>query len=297
MYTIQKSTIATFLSAKKALNENIGLQTIAVVYDTGNAEFVWTDDRVALTRSVSDVVRLRQQRPLPLVSDILDLGVSEANGDYIIFTNTDIALTPWFYNALAAHIETGKYDALVINRRRIPARLLNAPIELQVAHAGKQHIGFDCFVFRKSLYTKFIRTNICLGIPMAGNDIFYNIFTFAENPVLLANQHMTYHIGMDLVKNWGDSDFYAHNKKEFHELLKQLKPSMQIAKFPGAGLPFFKRHFRWLMNPTYDYRTMCSVDFSQLGTPRPKPANQEMPGLAHRYYEWLQRKVNFREND
>ena len=296
LFSLQEISLQSFGHARKNLNSGVSVEVICVAGPSGPESVPHADRTVRLNRTVDDVGTFSGKRKLPLISDILDSGVAASNGDYIVFTNADIILTPTFYNVVAHYLSKGK-DALVINRRRIPYALKNEPYEVMVAHAGKAHSGWDCFVFKKSLYERFLKTQICIGIPMAGNDIFYNIFTFAETPELLTNQHLTFHLGMDLVKVWGSPEYYAHNRREFRKLLKQLKPQMKIAKFPGAGLSFFKRHFRWLMNPTYDYRTMFSVDMSQLSLPRPKPRKPEIPGLAQRYYEWMLRKIDFREND
>lgn len=296
LYKTQRVTIESFGKAKAATVAGIEVESIAVVTPHNHDAGSFADKTVQLTRTVADVHKFQVPRNLPLVSDILDKGVAEATGEYIIYSNSDIVLTPWFYNCLSEFINRG-HDALVVNRRRIPARLADQPYEVMLAHAGYAHNGYDCFVFKKSLYSKFLKTGICIGIPMAGNDIFYNIFTHAENPVLLANQHLTFHLGIDLVKNWGSEEYLTYNTGEFRTLLKSLRPAMSIARFPGSGLSFFKRHFRWLMNPTYDYRTMCALDFSQWSQPRPAVFPKQIPGVRHRYYEWLQRQVNFRDND
>lgn len=296
LFETQTKTAVSFQAARNGVSNGSSAEVIAVVSATYADSCAFADKTVKLTRNVQDVASFSLKRNLPLISDILDAGVAAASGDCIIFSNIDIILTPWFYNVVAHYLAQG-HDALVINRRRIPNALADQPYEVMVAHAGKPHSGWDCFVFKKSLYEQFVKTNICIGIPMAGNDIFYNIFTFAENPSLMTNQHLTLHLGMDLVKKWGTPEYYRHNKLEFRKLLKQLKPKMKIAKLPGSGLPFFKRHFRWLMNPTYDYRTMFSVDMSQLSQPRPASRNPEIPGWRHRYYEWMLRKIDFREND
>lgn len=296
LFAVQEKTGVSFDYARKEFANGISAEVIAVVHPEFQGRVPFADMIVHLTRTVTDVHSFREKRELPIVSDILDKGIESSANDYVIFSNADIMLTPWFYNVVAYYLGKG-HDALVINRRRIPSRLTEAPYEVMLANAGKQHIGFDCFVFKKSLYQKFFKTGICIGIPMAGNDLFYNIFTHAENPKLLANQHLTFHLGIDLVKKWGSSEYCSYNMREFKKLLRDLKPHMQIAKFPGAGLGFFKRHFRWLMNPTYHYPTMLSVDIKQLSSPRPKYPEPEIAGFAHRYYEWMQRKINFREED
>lgn len=296
LFEIQEKTALSFAQARKNLPSHVSVEVIAIVDKTFQGNCAFADKTVQLSRTVLEVHAFREKRALPIVNDILDAGIAAASGRHVIYSNTDIMLTPWFY-PVVAHYLAKENDALVINRRRIPLALADEPYEVMLAHAGKVHSGWDCFVFPKELYSRFVKTNICTGIPMAGNDIFHNIFTFATHPALLANQHLTMHLGMDLVKKWGPQEYYDFNKREFNKLLKQLKPAMQIAKFPGAGLPFFRRHFRWLMNPTYDYPTMCSVDLKQLSVKRPAPRKPEIPGLAHRYYEWMIRRINFREED
>lgn len=296
LFKTQLVTIDSFKRAKSATSSGIEVESIAVVTPHNGEAGAFADKTVFLERTVSDLHKFNQPRSLPLVSDLLDIGVACASGEYVVFTNSDIILTPWFYNCIAEFIDRG-HDALVVNRRRIPVRLANQSYEVMLAHAGYAHNGYDCFVFKKSLYGKFVKSGICIGIPMAGNDIFYNIFTHAENPALLANQHLTFHLGLELVKAWGTKEYVDYNYREFTSLLRKLKPAMSISKFPGSGLPFFKRHFRWLMNPTYDYKTMCALDFSQWSQQRPAVPPKEISGLRSRYYEWLQRQVNFRDND
>lgn len=296
LHKLQRTTIESFTKAKRYSKAEAQIEVIAVANPKHIDAGTFADKAVYLERSVNALLSFSQPRELPIFSDILDKGVAEATGEYIVFSNSDIIITPWFYDCISEFI-TGGHDALVINRRRIPSRLAEESYEIMLAHAGYAHNGYDCFVFKKTLYSKFAKSGICLGIPMAGNDLFYNIFTHAENPALLANQHLTFHLGLELVKEWGSKELQKHNSAEFRKLVKALKPDMKIEKFPSSGLPFFKRHFRWLMNPTYDYRTMCALDFTQWSHPRKTVNQKEISGLRHRYFEWLQRKVNFRDND
>jgi hypothetical protein len=202
---------------------------------------------------------------------------------------------PFFYETISSYVKKG-HDAIVINRRRISKNYLEEKdLNLMYGEAGKSHTGYDCFVFSRELLGKFILKDIFIGTPPSGNDLFYNLFTFAENPILFTEKHLTFHAGMDLHKDWGDAGINSHNQKEFLLLLKELKPSMDISKFPGANYGFFKRHFIWLMNPTFHYPTMMSLDFKQLGRKRKKPAKSETPGGKSKYLEWLIRKVNFRD--
>jgi hypothetical protein len=295
LFRIQEVTLRSMRESVKASAPGISVQHVAVCFPEAQLAVPhFFHSSAQLLRSVSDMQQFAVPRRLPLISDILKAGAAVATGDYLVFSNTDIALTSGFYNAAAYYLSKG-HDALVINRRRIPARFLDAPYEVQVAHAGYEHIGYDCFVFRRSLLEKFYESEVCIGIPPAGNDLFYNIFTFAENPLLLTRQHMTFHVGMDLYKSWGSREYLAYNYAKWKKMLHALRPSMQIAKFPGAGLPFLVRHYKWLMNPTFDYPTMCRVDLTQLSAPRKKYPEKEMRGLKHAYLERVMPTVNFPE--
>lgn len=295
LFRIQEVTLRSVRESVSANAPGISVQPVAVCFPEAAASVSPVFQATAqLLRSVSDMRRFAVPRRLPLISDILKAGAGVATGDYLVFSNTDIALVPAFYNAAAYYLGKG-HDALVINRRRIPARFLDAPYEVQVAHAGYDHIGYDCFIFRRALLEKFYDAEVCIGIPPAGNDLFYNIFTFAENPLLLTRQHMTFHAGMDLYKSWGSREYLDYNYGKWKKMLRALRPAMRIEKFPGAGLPFLKRHYKWLMNPTFDYPTMFGLDLRQLNTPRKKYPAKEIQGLKHAYLERVMRTVNFPE--
>ena len=71
-----------------------------------------------LQRSILDVQPFRVQRRLPLISDILNALYANSSADYLIYTNVDIALMPYFYRTVACLMQKG-YDAIAINRRTI----------------------------------------------------------------------------------------------------------------------------------------------------------------------------------
>lgn len=293
LFGAQKISLQSIAESRKRLQENVSVELIGVAFSEAVDQMKSAFDKtVPLTRSVADVHQFSKPRKLPIIHDILSLGIQNASHDYIIFTNTDIALMPDFYNVVKWHCEKG-HDAIVINRRRIPAKLKDAPLEVMQSHAGYMHTGYDCFIFKKSLFEKFIPSNICIGIPPAGNDIFYNLFTFAENPILLTERHLTFHLGMELRKVWGSEEYLKFNYGELSKIFHALDPHIDIAKFPGAELPFFKRHFKWLMNPTLSYPLMLRKDFSKSS----KRKKRSKPEVKQNYFEWLVRKINFRDEE
>ena len=50
-----------------------------------------------LERSVADMAKFEKQKKLPLISDILANLFNATDADYLIYTNNDIILQPFFY--------------------------------------------------------------------------------------------------------------------------------------------------------------------------------------------------------
>lgn len=291
LFELQKLTFASLQKAKTYSNYTIE-QAICYHkdYPVEHKSFIHFP---TLEKSIQDIGTFNNKKKLPLLKDILKLAYDNSKADYIIYSNADIGLMLPFYNAIGKYIEKG-HDAIVVNRRRIKSTL-NKPEDLDLIYTetGKDHLGFDMFVFKRDLLPKFILNNTCIGIPFVGNDLFYNLFCFANNPVLLTQQHLTFHVGLELIKDWGGSDLKNHNYREFRKTTKSLLPSMQIAKFPGSELGFLKRHLKWLMNPTISYPEMFICDLKQLGVKRPAKKNYDPNYKKQSYYEWLLKKVNF----
>jgi hypothetical protein len=298
LYKVQKLTLRTIEAALKATNSSVEVRVMSAHFPDAVTEIPgFIVPTQPLLHHAAEVSSLSARARLPLIREILDRLKEDKTATHFIFSNLDICLMPSFYNAVAAYISQG-HDALIINRRRVKSSFLEVEdLNLLYAEAGKVHTGYDCFVFSRELLDKFLFTDIYIGVPPAGNDIFYNIMAFASAPALLTEKHLTFHVGMDLVKEWGSAELNKHNSAQFMILLEKLYPHFQIGNFPGAGYGFFRRHFKWLMNPTFCYPVMARLDFSQWNAVRRKPAEPELKGWKNSYYEWIVRKINFRDND
>lgn len=105
-----------------------------------------------LTRTVQDVGDFQIPRPLPLLFDVLELGAAAAKPqDFLIYTNSDICLQPYFYGAVRQLISAG-YDAITINRRTFGDQRTGPLDPLMMAEVGQPHKGYDCFVFSKKSF-------------------------------------------------------------------------------------------------------------------------------------------------
>ena len=243
--------------------------------------------KVVLIKSVLDYNKKLSKRLLPTLKDILTNSIAATDADYIVFTNIDIGVQQNFYQTVKEIIGQG-HDAFVINRRRIGEQYQStAQLNQIYANAGELHNGYDCFVFKKELFSQFQLGNVCIGIPHVGNTLFFNLMCFAKSFRLCANKHLTFHIGYDLVRPWGSQEFLNHNKTEYKKVIAALKQHLTIKNVPGSGLPFFKRHLKWLMNPTIHYPTVAALDFKSFNAERYKQSGKKPKG----YYEWMQKKV------
>lgn len=213
-----------------------------------------------LERSVLDVASFNgPQRKLPLIVDIMDLAHRETEAEYLIYTNVDIAVMPFFYDYIDRQIERG-CDAVVVNRRRIPARL-NELQDLSVIYAtmGEAHPGYDCFVIHRDLYPKFKLGEVCIGIPFIGVSFAHNLFSFAQKYHLADREHLSMHIGKRVFGSY-DNDYYRFNKAAFERVKAELRPHFQLDKFPYSELGLFRRMMKWGLNPSLSIRLWSELE-------------------------------------
>jgi hypothetical protein len=120
LYTAQHITFASMLNAKNYLdidNVEVVLASTQLQEDKDCIpEYIFQLSN--LTRSVNQVNEKLSGRNLPLINDILTKANEIENVDYIIYTNVDIALMPFFYKAVYEYIMEG-HDFIAINRRRL----------------------------------------------------------------------------------------------------------------------------------------------------------------------------------
>lgn len=295
MQRVQPVTFETMRRAKAAAAGVADVELLAALFandrDALPGGFSSTPE---LTRSVADVLP-GSKRQLPLLADVLERAVNTSQADYIIYTNVDIAVMPGFYRMVAHYAGKG-YDAFAINRRRISGRY-NAVSQLDemYAEAGETHTGFDTLVFRRDLFSKFVLGNTVIGLPYVDMAFMHNLYAHATQFRLFTGKHLTFHIGMDLAKSWGNAPEMAFNKKEAVNVVKQLYPHYKIGNFPGAYRGLLVRHFKWLMNPTFHYPTMLRLDFSQFSEPRRRPEKQSLTEVNQSWLEWLVKRVNFED--
>ncbi len=193
-----------------------------------------------LNRSVGDIKSFKKWRKLAVLKDILDALHNAGNADYFIYTNVDIALQPYFYQVVAKLIEQG-YDAFVINRRSIPGHYRHLEeIPLMYAEPGEKHPGWDCFVFKRSLYPRFDLGTACIGTGWIGRAMIANMATVARQFKIFMDLHLTFHIGKEIAwRNPQFQDYLEHNMNECKKILTEFDKThgpFNRDQFPGRFL-------------------------------------------------------------
>lgn len=225
LFTAQPITFQTMIEAKRFAAPGVQVELFTAQYaeDRGLApdDFHPTPD---LTRSIMDCGQFSATRKLPLIKDILDRLYEATTADYLIYTNVDIGLQPYFYQAVAGLIAEGM-DAICINRRVVPARYRSPQDILSVwSEVGKPHAGFDCFVFDRTHYPKFRLGNVCIGTGGIGRALLDNLRCHGRRFALFKDKHLTFHIGEDMPWRGGIyEDMLQYNCRERVRVLQQLR--------------------------------------------------------------------------
>lgn len=197
-----------------------------------------------LNRSVADIRVFKEKRKLALIKDLLDRLYENSPADYLIYTNVDIALQPYFYQVVSDIIDQG-YDAFVINRRSIPAAYSRLDeIPMMYAEVGKKHPGFDCFVFHRQHYKNLMLGDICIGTTKIGVTVITNLICRAENFKLFEDLHLTFHIGE--VREWEEqrfNEYVEHNERQALAILSQLQ-AFHRHRFDHS--PICQKHYNML---------------------------------------------------
>ena len=229
------------------------------------AYFHITED---LTQAVTDVKVFEKPRKLPFLKDILDKGYAASEGfDYVIYSNVDIAVQPYFYSFIQQTVDSGT-DAFVINRRTISdANTSIDKMEQMYAEVGEDHLGHDCFVFQRAAYPKFVLEKTIIGANWIGRVLVWNLFVYANKFKEFSRANLTFHVGDDKVwKSDKLNDYYKFNFKEAQAVHHKLHANIeggrqadnylehelqqeQLTPFPYSKNTFLKQNSKRELKP------------------------------------------------
>ncbi len=213
-----------------------------------------------LERSVRDIPGLDSKKKLPFINDILQRLYDGTSAEWLIYTNADIGLMPYFYTAVAHMISEG-HDAILINRRRISRHYDSvAQLPMMYAELGGSHPGYDCFVFRRDLLPNFVLDGICIGVPFIEVSLLHNIIATAANLRHVDDMHLTFHIGMEVMPPV-DQDLYKYNRATYEQQIRpKIKERFDSSKFPYATLSARQRLMKYVLNPCYSSALMLELE-------------------------------------
>jgi hypothetical protein len=91
---------------------------------------------------------------------------------------------------------------------------------------GISHNGYDCFVFKREMYPKFILGNICIGTAWIGRALLANMVVLGNKFKEFRDRHITFHIGDTLSwRNEEYRDYFLHNRGEYQKIFAHLESS------------------------------------------------------------------------
>jgi len=217
-----------------------------------------------LKRSVLDVGHFEKKVKLPFLADILEKAYNESTSDYIIYSNIDIGLYPDFYIRLYELLQKG-HDALIINRKRIEPEYTDVnDLEKIWKQKGKSHPGFDCFVFHRSLYPKFILENICIGVPFIEISFSQNLFHLANKFKLVETDNYTFHIGMEIFKKRAPKEYYRFNRSEYKKVIKKIEPFLDQKNLPYSNRILPLRLIKQGLHPCIPIKLALKLEWKKL---------------------------------
>ena len=225
LFVAQPVTFETMRRAQQFAANEVKVNLVTTQYPEDHSIipdfFIKTKD---LDRSILDVGSFKKERKLPLLKDILNRVFDyDSQTDYIIYTNVDIAVQPHFYAFVNQKIKEG-HDAFIINRRTISNHYTITTLAEAYTDYGEAHPGYDCFIFKKEIYTKFNLENICIGAAYVGLALYLNLRLFSQSFSEINDKHLTFHIGNDKIwKEESNNQFEKFNKAEF----KKIKDSFE----------------------------------------------------------------------
>jgi hypothetical protein len=196
-----------------------------------------------LTRTVKDLYKLRPERPLPLIADLLEKGAEGARGTYVVFTNMDIAVQPDFYVELRRLIleRFGKGIPFIVYRRNIDASF-SSPEQLPEMYAapGKLAYGCDCFVFPVEYVLKLDLGHCCIGTAHFDDLLFMNLDALSGfRAGRVDDVQLTFHIGNEI--GWTrHMDHIEHNLAESLSAIERIREHLRIP--PDSAFATIERH-------------------------------------------------------
>jgi hypothetical protein len=101
---------------------------------------------------------------------------------------------------------------------------------------------------------------VCIGVPFIEVSLLHNFVALASRLKHIDDMHITFHIGMEVMPPV-DKELYCYNREEYEKrILPQLKPLLDIRKFPSHHLSFYRRMLKGILNPCYSSALLLELE-------------------------------------
>jgi hypothetical protein len=192
----------------------------------------------------SDVGDFTVTRRLPILSDMFTVDITHEKDSYVIYTNMDICVSPFFYTECARLLGNGT-ECMVINRRTVDKRFIDMSLQEGFLSEGIDHPGHDCFVFPSAFLKNAKLPDSILGIGYVFRPLLLNcILNFKDKFKEFGNFYLTMHFGDDMEwKNPKYEDYLEHNKNQLIKIWRQFSDLISTETANPYVADMINKHF------------------------------------------------------
>ena len=195
----QPITFETMRRAKRFSGLDVDLAAYPV--ESKDAEVIPSDfiSLAVAKRTTEDVIPSTTKRKLPFIREIVSSALEASNADFLIYTNADIAIQPYFYEYVSNAMKT--LDALVINRKTVVRNIDELDnLSFFYSQGGDVHPGYDCFIASRKLWEQAELDDAFIGGNWIGRVILLNMAALGDRFAIEENKQLTFHLGDD--RSW-----------------------------------------------------------------------------------------------
>ena len=113
-------------------------------------------------------------------------------------------------------------------------------------------------------FPKFELAHVCVGVPFIGIITAQNLFAFGKNFLLLDQEHLTQHIGLEIFKKRAPKEYLGYNRTEFRKAIVALDPHLDSRKFPYSNLWLPFRLIKWGLHPSIPIKLALRLEWRQI---------------------------------
>ena len=196
-------------------------------------------------------------KKFPFIKDVLDVAYNNSGeNDFIIHSETDIILLPYFYDAILNMINNG-FDSIIVNNRSVFNDSGSSPNLYNIwSEVGEPNIGWDCFIFKKKIYEKFLIGDALVGVNSIGKVLYINMRYFSEKFIEVKDSQLTNHLGESESLN----NIYNYKKYPFWVECSKFNEGecIKILDFILESNKVYNKNISWISSLLIDSKSRLS---------------------------------------